>query len=136
MWPFRKRPERSNVLLFPTELPSGTAVETTTGEFFYIKGGKKYRVPSKRVWDSWNFNHVIKATPWAVAEIPAGGKLGFRESSLIRNIADGKYYVISENKRRHIKSPDVFTRLGYDKSKAIPASDAEVNMHTEGVALI
>jgi hypothetical protein len=60
------------------------------------------------------------------------GKLGFRDGALIKNIADGKMYLISQNKRRHIVSPDSFTRYGLDRSRVIEVSDIETNMHELG----
>jgi hypothetical protein len=60
------------------------------------------------------------------------GKLGFRDGTLIKNIADGRMYLVSQNKRRHIKDPDIFDRYGLDRSKVIEVSDAEAEMHELG----
>ena len=60
------------------------------------------------------------------------GSLGFRDGSLIKNIADGKMYLISQNKRRHIVDPDSFARYGLDRSVVIEVSETEVNMHDIG----
>jgi hypothetical protein len=63
------------------------------------------------------------------------GKLGFRDGTLIKNIADGKIYLISQNKRRHIVDPDVFNKYGLDRSNMIEVSESETNMHDLGDSL-
>ena len=60
------------------------------------------------------------------------GKLGFRDGTLIKNIADGKMYLISQNKKRHIVSPDVFTKYGLDRSRLIEVSESEAAIHDLG----
>jgi hypothetical protein len=60
------------------------------------------------------------------------GKLGFRDGTLIKNIADGKLYLISQNKRRHIIDPDTFEKYGLDRSNIIEVSESEANMHELG----
>jgi len=60
------------------------------------------------------------------------GKLGFRDGTLIKDISDGKIYLISQNKRRHITSPDVFDNFGLDRSKIVEVSSDEVAMHLLG----
>jgi hypothetical protein len=54
---------------------------------------------------------------------------------LIKNIADGKLYLISQNKKRHIVDPDTFIKYGLDRSKVIEVSEAEANMHDIGESL-
>jgi len=60
------------------------------------------------------------------------GKLGFRDGTLIKNIADGKMYLISQNKRRQIVDPDTFNKYGLNRSEVIEVSDSETNMHDVG----
>jgi hypothetical protein len=63
------------------------------------------------------------------------GKLGFRDGTLIKNIADGKLYLISQNKRRHIVDPDTFEKYGLNRSNIIEVSESESNMHELGETL-
>jgi hypothetical protein len=58
--------------------------------------------------------------------------LGFRDGTLIKNIADGKMYLISQNKKRHVVDPDSFIRYGLDRSSIIEVSDMEANAHDIG----
>ena len=69
------------------------------------------------------------------SNIKLAGSIGFRDGSLIKNIADGKMYLISQNKRRHLVDPDSFDRYGLNRSEVIEVSQAETNMHDIGEEL-
>ena len=114
----------------PTNFPSGLAIKTEKS-IYWIKDNKRFRLISDRAADSWKFT-TINATESAVLHIKLVGKLGFRDGSLIKNIADGKMYLISQNKRRHIVSPDIFNKYGLDRNSIIEVSDTEVSMHDLG----
>lgn len=117
----------------PTNFPSGLCVVTQQGSY-WIKDGKKYKLISERATKSWSFTEVL-ATEDAIGHMKLAGKLGFRDGTLIKNIADGKMYLISQNKKRHITTPDVFDQYGLDKTKIIEVGEAEVNMHETGDSL-
>ena len=119
-----------SIISEPTNFPSGLAVKTEKA-VYWIKDGKRYRLISDRAAESWKFT-TVNATEDAVSKTRIAGKLGFRDGTLIQNISDGKMYLISQNKRRHIKSPDVFDLFGLDRQLMIEVSDAEVNMHELG----
>jgi hypothetical protein len=89
---------------------------------------------SKRAEQSWSFT-TVKATESALSLIKQSGKLGFRDGALIKNIADGKIYLISQNKKRHIVDPDSFIKYGLDRSKIIEVSEPESNAHELGESL-
>ena len=114
----------------PTAFPSGLAVKTDKGTY-WIKDGKRYKLISDRAASSWYFT-TVNATEAALSGIKLVGKLGFRDGALIKNIADGKMYLISQNKKRHIVDPDSFTKYGLDRSKLIEVSEAEANAHDIG----
>lgn len=121
---------QTHLIQSPINLPSGIAVETEKA-FYWVKDGKLYLLPSKRVYESWRFVSV-KATEHAISKYKIAGKLGFRDGTLIKNIADGKLYLISQNKRRHIVNPDFFDTYGLDRSSIVEASESETNMHDLG----
>lgn len=125
-----KNIQPASIISEPTSFPSGLAVKTEKATY-WIKDGKRYRLISDRAAESWKFT-VINATEDAVVKTKLVGKLGFRDGTLIKNIADGKMYLVSQNKRRHIKSPDVFDKFGLDRSLMIEVSDIEINMHELG----
>jgi hypothetical protein len=72
------------------------------------------------------------ATEAALTGIKLAGKLGFRDGSLIKNLADGRMYLVSQNKLRHIVDPDSFDRYGLDRSKVVEVSDKEISAHDLG----
>jgi hypothetical protein len=129
----RLRPSRttqSNLITSQTNFPSGIAVKTDKATY-WIKDGKRFKLISDRAADSWLFT-TVNASEAALSGIKLVGKLGFRDGTLIKNIADGKLYLVSQNKRRHIKSPDIFYRYGLDRSRVVEVSEDETNMHDQG----
>ncbi len=126
----RSKTIQTVLITSPTNFPSGIAVKTDTGTY-WIKDNKKYKLISERAAESWRFIEVL-ATDAALSNIKSAGKLGFRDGTLIKNISDGKIYLVSQNKRRHIISPDVFDKYGLNRSLLIEVSEAETNMHELG----
>jgi len=114
----------------PTNFPSGIAVKTDKATY-WIKDGKRYKLISDRAAKSWTFT-TVQATESALSGTKLVGKLGFRDGTLIKNIADGKLYLISQNKKRHIVDPDSFDKFGLDRKAIIEVSEAEANMHDIG----
>lgn len=114
----------------PTNFPSGLAVRTDKATY-WIKDGKRYKLISDRAAKSWSFT-TVNATEAALSGIKLVGKLGFRDGTLIKNIADGRMYLISQNKKRHIVDPDSFDRYGFDRRSVVEVSEAEANMHDLG----
>lgn len=129
----RQKPIQNILISSPTNFPTGLAVKTDKATY-WIKDGKRFKLISERAEASWSFP-TVNATENAVSGIKLAGKLGFRDGTLIKNIADGKLYLISQNKRRHIVSPDVFNKYGLDRSMMIEVSDDEANMHELGDSL-
>ena len=114
----------------PTSFPSGIAVKTSSGTY-WIKDNKRFKLVSDRAEQSWSFTTVL-AEDSALSNIKVVGKLGFRDGTLIKNIADSKIYLISNNKRRQVVDPDSFAKYGLDRNKLIEVSDLESNMHDIG----
>ena len=121
---------KNNLITSPTNFPSGIAVKTDKATY-WIKDGKRYKLISDRAADSWTFT-TVNATETALSNIKLVGKLGFRDGTLIKNIADGKMYLISQNKKRHIVNPDSFDQYGLDRRLVVEVSEAEANMHNLG----
>jgi len=123
----KKQPPK---IINPVLLPSGLAVKTETG-IYWVKDGKRFKLISDRAAKSWSFNTVV-ALEKAVGSMKIAGKLGFRDGTLIKNIADGKMYLVSQNKRRHIVDPDSFNKYGLNRSDIIEVSETEAGMHDLG----
>jgi hypothetical protein len=114
----------------PTLIPSGLAVKTDKA-IYWVKDGKRYKLISDRAAKSWAFT-TVSATEDAMVGMKVIGKLGFRDGTLIKNIADGKMYLISQNKKRHIVDPDSFDKYGLDRKSVLEVSESEANMHDIG----
>ncbi len=119
-----------SIISQPTNFPSGIAVKTDKNTY-WIKDSKRYKLISDRAANSWSFT-TVNATEEALSSTKLVGKLGFRDGTLIKNISDGKMYLVSQNKLRHISDPDLFLKYGLDRSKVIEVSDAEIKSHDLG----
>ena len=108
-------------------VPSGLIAHTEKG-YFYIKGLKKFKFVSERAMLSWNLP-IISTTDDKLNKLMLVGTLGFRDGTLIKDISDGKIYLISDSKRRHIISPDV---LEWMNTEVIDAGQKEILVHQEG----
>jgi hypothetical protein len=111
-------------------IPSGLIALTEKGHF-YVKGKKRFRFVSDRAMLSWNLP-IIETKELMMAAYPVSGVLGFRDGSLVKNVADGKIYLISDNKLRHVIEPDV---LQWINQEIIEAGQKEIAVHTEGEPL-
>jgi hypothetical protein len=116
-----------------TDFPSGLAVKTDKATY-WIKDGKRYKLISDRAAKSWSFT-TVNATEAALSGIKLVGKLGFRDGTLIKNIADGKMYLVSQNRLRHIVDPDTFIKYGLNRSSLIEVSEIEIKAHDIGESL-
>lgn len=127
-----KKPQRpSNPVVYPV----GSAVESD-GNYYYIKSSSiRMRVPSKRILDSWKFHRVIPSNELGLKNYKIMGKLGFRSGSLIHNVADGRMYLVSENKLRHIQSPEALVLIGAVYNEAVNVSESEISLHELGLPL-
>jgi hypothetical protein len=126
----KKHKQQHKIVSSPTLFPSGIAVRTEKN-VYWIKDGKRFRLISERAVQSWAFT-IVHATEAALSGSKVIGKLGFRDGTLIKNIADGKIYLVSQNKRRHIVTPDSFTKYGLNRSSIVEVSESETNMHDLG----
>ena len=111
--------------------------ETEKGYFYAFSNTQRYRFISKRVLDSWNpyFISKIKEDDPAVQKMKVVAKMKFRSGSLLYCQADGKMYLISNNKARHIKNPDWLEGLGLTNKDAVWVSEDEINLHEIGEPL-
>lgn len=137
MWLRKKtKPIQQYYPVTPQVYPAGTAVVTSEGRYFINKDGKRYRITTDAIWDSWKFPLTVYTSEPALQGYPiALSRLGFRDGSLLNNIADGKLYVVSGGVLRHIVDPLVFTRLGVSQQDAVVVSDAEINIMKQGEAI-
>lgn len=129
-----RKPQPTSRAELPTEpvlYPSGICVKTEKGAYLIQKDGKRYRIPTQAILDSWSFPFVVDTSEAALEKYPVGIlKVGFRDGSLLNNIADGRMYLVSAGKLRHIIDPAVLDRLGNPEPRVV--SDTEIKMMGQG----
>jgi hypothetical protein len=128
MW--KRKNNNQDIISVPTAFPNGFALSDDKNKYF-IKNGKRYKLFSDRAAQSWGFKYVL-VTQNAYKNIPLGGTLGFRDGTVIKDISDGKIYLIENSKKRHITSPDFFEKYGFDRNWIIEVSKKETSLHKDG----
>jgi hypothetical protein len=120
-----------------TDLPHGTFLKTERGYFFVQDSTRRYRFSTLRVLESWSPQRIVNASEEepAVKKLKVAAKMKFRNGSLLYSQANGKMYLVSENKLRHIVNPDVLSDLNLKRSEAVWVSLAETQLHEEGEPL-
>lgn len=119
----------------PVEYPSGVFIHTEKGYFYIVSPDKRFRIITQRVLNSWSPQVVIETTEVAVKKYRIAAKMKFRNGSLLYSQSDGKMYLVSNNKLRHIVNPDVLPRLARTRSEAVWVSQDEINLHEKGEVL-
>ena len=122
--------KKQTAKIYNPVVPSGLIAHTEKG-YFYIKGNKKFKFVSERVIPSWNLP-IVETSYENINKLIIAGTLGFRDGTLIKDISDGKIYLVSDSKRRHITDPDVLEWLD---TEMIKAGQKEVLIHEEGEPL-
>ena len=129
----RKKKTQKKIInppLVPLSYPSGVAVFDGTNTYF-IKNNKKYRIVSERALKSWGFS-VWYGSPESLSKTPLGGILGFRDGSVIKDVSNGKIYLVVNSMKQHITTPDFFTKFGIDRDNIIEVSAKEAELHKDG----
>lgn len=108
-------------------VPSGLIAHTEKG-YFYVKGNKRFKFISDRAMNSWSLP-IVDTKELMMSEYPISGVVGFRDGSLLKDISDGKIYLVSDNKRRHVVEPDI---LEWINTPVIQAGQKEIFVHAEG----
>jgi len=131
MWKSKKQKKNSiQPPLVPTPYPSGVAVFDGINTYF-IKNNKKYRIISDRAVKSWGFK-VWYGSPESLSKIVLGGILAFRDGSVIKDVSNGKIYLVVNGLKQHITTPDFFTKFGVDPEYIIEVSAKEADLHKNG----
>lgn len=120
-----------------SEIPSGTFIKTEKGHFYVQSNTKRLRFATARCLNSWSPQRVVELSEQdaAVKKLRIVAKMKFRNGSLLYSQSDGKMYLISENKRRHIVNPDWLNHLNVKRADIPWVSLDEINLHEEGEPL-
>jgi len=128
-----KRAQNSHQSL--SEFPQGTFVQTEKGHFYIVSPTKRFIFITQRVLESWSPQRIVQTTEENLSKYRIGAKMKFRAGSLLWCQADAKMYLVSDNKVRHITSPDILTGLGAKHNDATWVSQDEINLHETGEPL-
>lgn len=115
-----------------SEFPAGTFVHTEKGHFYIVSPNKRFYFLTERVIASWSPQRIVETTEANLSKYRVGAKMKFRAGSLLWCQADGKMYLVSDNKVRHITSPDILSGLGAKHTDATWVSLDEINLHDQG----
>lgn len=129
-----KRHQKSSPERLLSEYPSGTFIQTEKGDFYVHSTTERYRFITKRCLNSWSPHRIVKTTEDhpAVKKLRIIAKMKFRNGSLLYSQPDGKMYLVSEGKLRHIISPDVLSQLSMERKEAVWVSEEEIKLHQMG----
>lgn len=125
-----KKLQKTNNKVYNPVVPSGLIAKTDKG-YFYIKGNKKFKFISERAMETWSLP-VVKTTDDKLSKFSLSGTLGFRDGTLVKDISDGRIYLISDSKRRLIVEPEVFEWLPGEIKEV---GRKEISVHTQGEIL-
>lgn len=117
----------------PVDYPVGTCVKAPSGTFFINKDGKKYKIISDNILNSYAFPRVIETSDVAISKFPtAVTNLGFRDGALLRDISSGKIYFVSGSKARPVVGLKTLSALGLVPENAVWVSRAEIATLKQG----
>src|SRR6476469_8275889 len=114
-----------------TDFPHGTCLKAG-GKYYFVNGGTIKPILNKRIFDSWSFPLVVDCHESVLTHFVRAAPLGFRDGTLVRDISDGKMYLVSRRFRRLIVSPDALLMIGKKSSDAVWAAHDEVLLHKKG----
>lgn len=124
---------RKRRINYNPRVPSGMIAQTEKG-YFYVKGEKRFKFISDRARDSWELRNV-ETSELAMSHCKVVGIVGFRDGTLIKDISNGKIYLIVDNKKKQVVDPDDLKVLGFAKKDIITVSKKEADFQKEGEAL-
>lgn len=92
---------------------NGTLVrERSTAPVYIVFGGKAFHIPSPQVFDA------LKLRWDSVREVPLGSLGGLRQvprdRTLVRELSAAPVYVVQSGRLRHVTSPEVMSKYGYE----------------------
>lgn len=108
------------------DIPSGVCVDAPSG-YYYIKQNKRFRIPTERVFFTWNFPTVIRVEEVAIKHMPIVGKLGLRDGSFVQDYSTNRKYIVAAGELRELKSPESQDRLQLKDPYIVGERDLEFN---------
>lgn len=124
--------------LFPLEAlikyRDGNLVKADNAAQVYLLKDQQLRpIVSANLFQAYQFDwsKIAMLNPVELAAFKPGPKLLYPDGVLLKGSA-AAVYLINKEQRRHIVSPLVFDKRGYQWSEILTVADAELNEHTVG----
>lgn len=109
----------------------------STGGVYYVAKGVRHPIWSREILQNRYAHFPLKSTPSAaLAALPTGEPVGFKDGSLVVGVSSPVVYVISNGQKRPIVSEDVFTQLGYRWDTIIQTSPRALEAHPDGLPIV
>jgi hypothetical protein len=113
--------------------PNGSLIRAKGKTTIYlIDNGQKRRVPSPAIFLSrFNPKLIASVTSYEISTYPDGSNVTFNDGVLLKGSSTG-IYVLSNGKKRWIRSPKAFYNLGYKKENIVTVSDTTLSAYSNG----
>lgn len=115
--------------------PNGALIKIANGGTVYlIEGGNKRAIVSPAVFEDQGFewDDIVIVSQAETNSYTVGNPVAtFTDGNLLKG-TDGKVYVISNDTKRYITGPSVFTGLGYSWSNVKSVSSDQLALYTNG----
>lgn len=114
--------------------PVGTSLRSTDLREGIVASGGVRPFLTSNIRKSHGIRDIDLAGPAdaAMAGAPANRPMGFRNGTLVKAESSAAVYVISDGRRRHIRSGYLFDAMGYKRENIRKVTDAELALHPQG----
>lgn len=129
-------PDGKEITLGDT-FPTGALLEDNVStDLYYVEAGRKYPVQAQAIADV-NFPNmpITSVDAEALQKYASGFPVMFKEGTLVKG-SDPMVFVISNKKKRHITSEEIFSRIGYQWTNIIFTTDKALDLHPTGDPVI
>jgi len=118
--------------------PTGALLQNNqTGGVYYVENGIKQPIYSRELMTaSFKGRILTQVGPEILDQYPEGPPVKFKDGELVKDKSDSKVYVISEGRRRWVKTEEAFANFGYKWDNIIETNFQAVNIHPLGQDVI
>lgn len=118
---------------FAKDYPDGSLVQAEGDQIVWlIEGGKRRAFSSKAALKSYfGSRSALKVSPADLAHYDLGIAIKYPNYSLVKD-TQGVIYLLADNHRRKITSPEAFRSLGYNPEEVEDITDEDLTAYAEG----
>jgi len=114
--------------------PTGALLQNdSTGGVYFVENGTKHPIYSREIMDANYSSKVLtQVAPEILDQYLTGLPVKFKDGELIMNKDGSKVYVISDGRRRWIRTEEAFAEFGYKWDNIIVTNKKTVYLHPLG----